>query len=142
MNEESEEEVWEYRLDSFHHCREEFGKTLAKALCYLPTQDVIDVMDAAFFVPWEGRSVWFSQEFVRGRGIILIAPDDLKDEQMAIVTILHEAAHAFLKHGRDIPADSRQNEREADFRQVLKRWTTSTDNTRLATAAKNILKRR
>lgn len=106
-------EVWEYCLEDYHHFCIEFGKVLATALSYLLEEDIRSILSKAFIIPFE-YSCYFSEKLVRGRGVILIDTNDLKDTQRAVVTIIHEAGHAFLGHGHQMLVDTEQYEHEED----------------------------
>ncbi len=114
----SVDEVWECHLDDYYHFAEPLGGLLAKALSYIPKEDTDSVLEKVFFIQQNCRSEYFSPSLVRQRAVILVYSEDLEVEQEAVVTILHEAGHAFLGHGEsktiDAAAYELEYEREED----------------------------
>lgn len=91
------DEIWD-RLDNFYLFNERFAELLCSSLAYLNRECADSILDSCLFFPFSGGSWHLSPSLIRGRSVVIIDESDLEDRNEAIVTILHEAAHAYLGH--------------------------------------------
>ncbi|KAA1261604.1 hypothetical protein LF1_41550 [Rubripirellula obstinata] len=117
------DDIYENKLDDCYRFYDDFAGLLARALSYVSYDDADRILESAFFVPYYGDSWHISPSLIQRRSFIIIDAKDLEDADDAIVTILHEAGHAYLQHGTCSKVSTElMRQQEDECWALVRRW--------------------